>query len=76
MDPEGVLFISGVEIFAFPLTAGSLLAWRGRKLGLPLLKFGSLLVLPADLSVFVELWCLERDPDYHQYLRYKGIGRP
>jgi hypothetical protein len=68
VDLGGVVFISVVNVFAMPLFFGSLLSFAGDESGLPLLKFGSCLFLPAP-GMLLAIWWLQRDPEYLKNLR-------
>jgi hypothetical protein len=60
---ERAAFLTIVVVFAGPLLAGAVLAWRGRQSGLWLLRFGSFMCLPY-LPVWRGLWNLGNDPEY------------
>jgi hypothetical protein len=49
-DRERAACLTAVELFAGPLLAGAVLAVRGRRWGLRLLRFGSLLCLPFTIT--------------------------
>jgi hypothetical protein len=72
MDTGGVIFISIIAVFAIPLLIGSVLALRGRRSGFWFLKFGSVLILFKP-TWFVQLWKLEQDPEFHNYLARMGV---
>ncbi len=60
-------------VFAGPLFFGTLLALRGRRFGLYLLRFGSLFfILNLDIMIIVSLWQLEYDPQYIDWLSRRG----
>jgi hypothetical protein len=68
------------EVFAGPLLAGSALALRGRRFGLYLLRFGSILCMVHPMTLFA-LWDLETDREGHNLLgevlfepRGAGVG--
>jgi hypothetical protein len=62
-DGERAAFLTVVGVFAGPLLAGAVLAWRGRQSGLWLLRFGSVLCVPYP-PVWWGLWNLGNDPEY------------
>jgi hypothetical protein len=77
---ERAAFLSGVAVFAGPLLAGAVLAWRGRRSGLWLLRFGSVMCHPYP-PVWWGLWNLGNDPEYLQLVadndrrRGERVGR-
>jgi hypothetical protein len=73
-DGERAAFLSVVGVFAGPLLAGAVLAWRGRRSGLWLLRLGSVLCLPYP-SVWWGLWNLGNDPQYIRLVADNGRRR-
>ena len=62
-------------MFAGPLLAGTVLAGAGRRSGLRLLRFGSVLCLPYS-SVWWGLWSLGTDPRYLKLMADHGLTGP
>ena len=67
MDVGGVIFISGVAVFAIPLLVGSILVLHRKEAGLPLMKLGSVLLIAEPLTFFA-IWFMKDDPEYRQYV--------
>jgi hypothetical protein len=62
-DGERAVFLTVVEVFAGPLLVGAVMAASGRRWGLRLLRFGSVLCLPFP-PLWWSLWNLGHDPAY------------
>jgi hypothetical protein len=73
-DGERAAFLTVVGVFAGPLLAGAVLAWAGRRSGLWLLRFGSVLCLPYP-SLWWGLWNLGRDPQYLELVAHNAHQR-
>jgi hypothetical protein len=66
-DGERVTCCTAIEVFAGPLLAGSALALRGRRVGLYLLRFGSIIFICEPITL-LSLWEVGNDPQYIDYL--------
>jgi hypothetical protein len=66
-DVGAVEVTSLFAIFSIPLFVGSTLLLRRKRAGLPLLKFGSVLLVVEPFTL-IEIWGLEKSPQYHDYM--------
>lgn len=66
-DEGRVVVCSAFEVFAGPLLVGTILALRGNRVGLSLLRFGSVLYI-VQPDALLEVWMLGTNPVYLTYL--------